>query len=83
MVEKYAIVLWLAPLEVLSGTLFLEPSLVTTLLTGLAYFLIMTGLCFLCRALRIIEKSDINFFLVYTWVMGLLCVGVWYFYPIP
>ncbi|MFH0889069.1 MAG: hypothetical protein V1871_07680 [Planctomycetota bacterium] len=45
----------------------------------LAYFIVMGGLCFLCRALRIIQKSDINFYLVYTLVMGCLCVLFWYF----
>jgi len=44
-----------------------------------AYFLIMTGLCFLGTFLRILPKSDLNFFLVYTWVMGCFCVLFWYF----
>ena len=55
MIEKYAVILWLA------------------------YFLIMSGLCYLCAFLRIIQKSEIIFFLIYTWIMGGLCVLCWYF----
>lgn len=46
-----------------------------------AYFLVMSGLCFLCAALRIVitDKSDLKFHLVYTLVMGCICVLFWYF----
>jgi|GEM_PF-3942780 len=43
-----------------------------------AYFLLMFGLCFLAVYLRIIPKYDIKFYLVYTLVMGGICVLVWY-----
>jgi hypothetical protein len=53
--------------------------MIADIVLWVGYFLIMTGLCYLCAALRIIQKSDLTFFLVYTWVMGGICVMVGYF----